>query len=114
MVRVRFNRDSIVKGEKLSGMLEGVIFKITICDEGTINFEEVEGTELSDLADETKIIDDIDSMDVTGYTQKYVVRILSLLIWMVNRCARELMFKPIDKLRMYLVQMMKKQKLQNL
>ena len=41
--RVRFNRDiAFLKGEKLSGMLEGAIFKITICDEGTLNFEEVD------------------------------------------------------------------------
>jgi hypothetical protein len=33
-------------------MLEGVIFKITICDEGTIDFEEVD-TNISDK-NETK------------------------------------------------------------
>ena len=41
--KVRFIRDiAFVKGEKLSGTLEGIIFKITICDEGTIKFEEVD------------------------------------------------------------------------
>ena len=35
--KIRFIRDiAFVKGEKLSGTLEGIIFKITICDEGTI------------------------------------------------------------------------------
>ena len=35
--RVRLIRDiAFLKGEKLSGVLEGVIFKLTICDEGTI------------------------------------------------------------------------------
>ena len=39
--KIRYIRDiAFVKGEKLSGMLEGAIFKITICDEGTIKFEE--------------------------------------------------------------------------
>jgi hypothetical protein len=47
-MRVRFIRDiAFLKGDKLSGMLEGVIFKITICDEGTIDFEEVD-TNISD------------------------------------------------------------------
>jgi len=100
--RVRFNRDSaFVKGEKLSGMLEGVIFKITICDEGTINFEEVEGTELSDAAMRQRLLDDIDSMDVTGYTQKYVVANLEFTDMDGNRCYLEVEeAKPIDKLRM--------------
>jgi hypothetical protein len=100
--RVRFNRDSaFVKGEKLSGMLEGVIFKITICDEGTINFEEVEGTDLSDVAMRQRLLDDIDSMDVTGYTQKYVVANLDFTDMDGNRCYLEVEeAKPIDKLRM--------------
>lgn len=100
--RVRFNRDSaFVKGEKLSGMLEGVIFKITICDEGTINFEEVEGTELSDTAMRQRLLDDIDSMDVTGYTQKYVVANLEFTDMDGNRCYLEVEeAKPIDKLRL--------------
>lgn len=100
--RVRFNRDSaFVKGEKLSGMLEGVIFKITICDEGTINFEEVEGTNLSDVAMRQRLLDDIDSMDVTGYTQKYVVAHLDFTDMDGNRCYLEVEeAKPIDKLRM--------------
>jgi hypothetical protein len=100
--RVRFNRDSaFVKGEKLSGMLEGAIFKITICDEGTINFEEVEGTELSDAAMRQRLLDDIDSMDVTGYTQKYVVANLEFTDMDGNRCYLEVdEAKPIDKLRM--------------
>ena len=65
--RVRFIRDiAFVKGEKLSGTLEGIVFKITICDEGTINFEEVD-TNVTDAAQRQRLIDDIDSTDVTGY-----------------------------------------------
>ena len=38
--RIRLLSDyAFIRGEQLSGMLEGVIFKVTICDEGTINFE---------------------------------------------------------------------------
>lgn len=100
--RVRFNRESaFLKGEKLSGMLEGVIFKITICDEGTIKFEEVEGTELSDGAMRQRLLDDIDSMDVTVYTQKYVLANLEFTDMDGNRCYLEVEeAKPIDKLRM--------------
>ena len=99
--RVRFNRDiAFLKGEKLSGMLEGAIFKITICDEGTLNFEEVD-TKLSDAPMRQRLIDDIDSMDVTGYTQKYVVVGLEFADVDGNRCYLEVEeAKPIDKLRL--------------
>jgi hypothetical protein len=62
-------------------MLEGVIFKITICDEGTIDFEEVD-TNISDKAMRQRLIDDIDSNDVTGYTQSLLSQILNLMILM--------------------------------
>jgi hypothetical protein len=62
-------------------MLEGVIFKITICDEGTIDFEEVD-TNISDKAMRQRPIDDIDSNDVTGYTQSLLSQILNLMILM--------------------------------
>jgi hypothetical protein len=99
--RVRFNRDiAFLKGEKLSGMLEGAIFKITICDEGTLNFEEVDTT-LSDAPMRQRLIDDIDSMDVTGYTQKYVVAGLEFADVDGNKCYLEVEeAKPIDKLRL--------------
>jgi hypothetical protein len=61
-------------------MLEGVIFKITICDEGTIDFEEVD-TNISDKMRQ-RLIDDIDSNDVTGYTQSLLSQILNLMILM--------------------------------
>ena len=58
--KIRYIRDiAFVKGEKLSGMLEGAIFKITICDEGTIKFEEQEETNLSDAAMIQRLIDEI-------------------------------------------------------
>lgn len=98
--RVRFIRDiAFVKGEKLSGILEGVIFKITICDEGTINFEEID-TNKSDKAMRQRLIDDIDSNDVTGYTQKFVVANLEFNDVDGHRCYLEVEHeKPIDKLR---------------
>lgn len=71
--KIRFIRDiAFVKGEKLSGTLEGIVFKITICDEGTINFEEVD-TSVTDSAQRQRLIDDIDATDISGYAQKFIV-----------------------------------------
>ena len=99
--KIRYIRDiAFVKGEKLSGMLEGAIFKITICDEGTIKFEEQEGTNLSDAAMIQRLIDEIDETDVTGYAQKFVVANLEFADIDGKRCYLEVENeKPIDKLR---------------
>ena len=99
--RIRFIRDvAFLKGEKLSGVLEGVIFKITICDEGTINIEEQEGTNLSDKAMIQRLLDEIDEIDVTGYAQKFVVAGLEFNDIKGDRCYLEVEHqKPIDKLK---------------
>jgi hypothetical protein len=98
--RVRFIRDiAFVKGEKLSGTLEGIVFKITICDEGTINFEEVD-TNVTDAAQRQRLIDDIDSTDVTGYAQKYVVAGIQFADVNGDLCYLEVeQKKPIDILK---------------
>lgn len=98
--KVRFIRDiAFVKGGKLSGMLDDVIFKITICDEGTINFEEVDTT-LTDKTQRQRLIDDIDDLDVTGYAQKFVVANLEFADKDGDYCYLEVdNKKPIDKLR---------------
>lgn len=98
--RIRFIRDiAFVKGEKLSGTLEGVVFKITICDEGTINFEEVD-TNVTDAAQRKRLIDDIDSTDVTGYAQKYVVAGIQFADVNGDLCYLEVeQKKPIDILK---------------
>lgn len=99
--RVRFIRDvAFVKGEKLSGVLEGVIFKITICDEGTINFEEQKGSNLSDESMIKRLIADIDDRDVTGYAQKFVVSGIEFNDINGDRCYLEVEHdKPINKLK---------------
>ena len=99
--RIRFIRDiAFLKGEKLSGILEGVIFKITICDEGTIKFEEQEGTKLSDKSMIQRLINEIDEMDVTGYAQKFVVKGLEFADIDGKLCYLEVEHqKPIDKLK---------------
>ena len=98
--RIRFIRDiAFLKGEKLSGTLEGVVFKITICDEGTINFEEVDTT-TTDKDQRKRLIDEIDSYDVTGYAQKFVVSSLEFADINGDRCYLEVEhIKPIDKLK---------------
>jgi len=100
-VKIRYVRDiAFLKGEKLSGMLEGAIFKITICDEGTIKFEEQEGTNLSDASMIQRLINEIDETDVTGYAQKFVVSNLEFADIDGKRCYLEVENeKPIDKLK---------------
>lgn len=99
--RIRFIRDvAFLKGEKLSGVLEGAIFKITICDEGTINIEEQEGTNLSDKNMLQRLLNEIDEMDVTGYAQKFVVGNFEFADIKGDRCYLEVEHqKPIDKLK---------------
>ena len=99
--RIRFIRDiAFLKGEKLSGVLEGAIFKFTICDEGTINIEEQEGTNLSDKSMIQRLLNEIDEMDVTGYAQKFVVGNLEFADVKGDRCYLEVEHqKPIDKLK---------------
>jgi hypothetical protein len=63
---------AFIKGESLSGMLDGLKFKITICSEGTIKFEEVD-TKYTNKEQIQRLIDDIDSMDVSGYAQKFII-----------------------------------------
>jgi len=99
--RIRFIRDvAFLKGEKLSGILEGVIFKITICDNGTINIEEQEGTNLSDKAMLQRLLNEIDQIDVTGYANKFIVSGLEFTDVDGIRCYLEVENqKPIDKLK---------------
>src|ERR1019366_6103887 len=98
--RIRFIRDiAFVKGAKLSGTLEDAVFKITICDEGTINFEEVDTT-LTDKPMRQRLINDIDDMDITGYAQKFVVAGLQFADKDGGLCYLEIEEKkPIDKLK---------------
>jgi hypothetical protein len=98
--RVRFIRDiAFVKGEKLSGTLEGVVFKITICDEDTINFEEVD-TNVTDKAQRKRLIEEIGSLEVTGYAQKFVASGIDFSDVNGDLCYLEVEHqKPIDVLR---------------
>lgn len=98
--KIRLIRETaFIDGAKLSGMLEKAKFKITICDEGTINFEEVEGTNLSDTAMRQRLINEIDSTDVSGYAQKFIVAGLEFEDKDGYKCFLEVEYvKPYDKL----------------
>lgn len=98
--KIRLIRETaFIEGGKLSGMLEKAKFKITICDEGTINFEEVEGTNISDPAMRQRLINEIDSTDVSGYAQKFIVAGLEFEDKDGYKCFLEVEYvKPYDKL----------------
>jgi hypothetical protein len=98
--KIRLIRETaFIEGRKLSGMLERAKFKITICDEGTINFEEVEGTNLADTAMKQRLINEIDSTDVSGYAQKFIVAGLEFEDQDGYKCFLEVEHvKPYDKL----------------
>ena len=95
--KIRFIRDvAFLKGSKLSGMLEDVVFKITICDEGTINFEEVD-TNLCDNAMIKRFITEFDETPTTGYAQKFVLSGFEFTDVDNKRCYLEVEHKkPID------------------
>ncbi len=97
---VRLNQNSaFIEGKKLSGMFDDLTFKITICDEGTINFEEVD-TSVTDKPQRQRLLDDIDVLGVSGYAQKFVVSGLEFADMDGNRCYLEVEHKkPIDVLK---------------
>jgi len=98
--KIRFIRDvAFLKGSKLSGMLDDVVFKITICDEGTINFEEVD-TNRCDKAMIQRFITEFDETPTTGYAQKFVLSGFEFTDVDDKRCYLEVEEKkPIDKLK---------------
>lgn len=101
--KLRLLTDSAyITGDQLSGVLDGSKFKITICDEGTINFEVVENKSLTTNIDTSmlqRLIDQIDEIDVVGYAQKFVVSNLEFYDTEGNRFYLEVEHeRPIDRL----------------
>lgn len=89
---------AFLKSKQLSGMIDDVIFKITICDEGTINFDEMD-TNLCNDEMIQRFVDYIDDLDVTGYMEKYIIPSLDFLNADDKRVYLEVETqKPIDKL----------------
>jgi hypothetical protein len=97
--KVRLIRNvAFIEGSKLSGMLS-CKFKVTICDEGTINFEEVDTNE-SNKEMIKRLIDDLDSRDVSGYAQKFIISGLEFKDENGDRCYLEVEHeKPVEKFR---------------
>lgn len=98
--KVRFNREvAYINGNKLSGMLNGIKFKITICDENTIDFEEVDSNTIDDNAIQ-RLIDDIESNAITGYAEKFIIEGLEFKDVDDNTCYLEVYnTRPINKLK---------------
>lgn len=68
-----FHKTAFLDGKIISGMLEDVKFKITICDDGGLNIEEVD----SNIVDESmmqRIAEEIAQKEVIGYMKKFVLR----------------------------------------
>ena len=98
--RVRlFRETAYIEGSQLSGLFDKTKFKMTICDEGTVNFEEVD-TEIADDAMLKRLIEQIEDADVTGYANKFVTSGFTFKDEDGSICYLEVEHqKPIDKLR---------------
>lgn len=96
---IRLNREcAFIDGSKLSGMMDGVKFKLTICEDGSINLEEID-TNFTNKDQLQHFINDLDEKDVTGYTGKFVIANLPLHDIDGNLCYLEVEHqKPIDNL----------------
>jgi uncharacterized coiled-coil protein SlyX len=68
-----FHKTAFLDGKVVSGMLEDVKFKVTICDDGGLNIEEI-GTSQTDESMIQRIADEISEKEVIGYMKKYVLR----------------------------------------
>lgn len=65
--------EAFIEGKYLSGLdLENVKFKLTICDEGTVNLEEVD-TELTTSEQRGRLVDLISEKTVTPFNKKMVI-----------------------------------------
>jgi len=96
---IRLNREcAFIDGSKLSGMMDGIKFKLTICEDGSINLEEID-TNFTNKDQLQHFINDLDEKDVTGYTGKFVIANLPLHDIDGNLCYLEVEHqKPIDNL----------------
>jgi hypothetical protein len=98
--RVRlFRETAYIDGSQLSGLFDKTKFKMTICDEGTVDFEEID-TDIADEAMLKRLIEQIEDADVTGYANKFVTSGFTFKDEDGGICYLEVEHqKPIDKLR---------------
>jgi hypothetical protein len=94
-----FRETAYIDGIQLSGLFDKSKFKMTICDEGTVDFEEI-GTEIADEAMLKRLIAQIEDYEVTGYAHKFVKSGLTFKDEDGHVCYLEVEHqKPIDRLR---------------
>ena len=98
--RVRlFRETAYIDGSQLSGLFDKTKFKMTICDEGTVDLEEID-TDIADDAMLKRLIEQIEDADVTGYANKFVTSGFTFKDEDGGICYLEVEHqKPIDKLR---------------
>jgi hypothetical protein len=71
--------EATIEGKYLSGLgLDGVTFKLTICDEGTVNFEEVE-TNQTTTEQRARLLEIIEEKTIQPFRKKMVVSELPFL-----------------------------------
>lgn len=67
------SNEAMIEGKYLTGMgLDDVVFKLTICDEGTVDFVEVDTNE-TDSALRSRLLETIDERTVTSFRKKTVI-----------------------------------------
>ncbi len=94
-----FRETAYIDGIQLSGLFDKSKFKMTICDEGTIEFEEI-GTNIADESMLKRLITQIEETEVTGYAHKFVASGLTFKDEDGHICYLEVEHqKPIDRLR---------------
>jgi uncharacterized coiled-coil protein SlyX len=67
-----FQKTAFLDGKSVSGMLEEVTFKVTICDDGALDIEEL-NTSQTDEPMLQRIADEISEKEVIGYMKKYIL-----------------------------------------
>jgi DNA-binding protein H-NS len=100
-VKVRLLRkEATFDASDVYGMLEGVKLKLTICDENTVNLEEVSDTDLTDTEMRKRILDDIDSYETIMYSQKSVIRDIKFSDMNGDPCYLGVEYKtPFERMR---------------
>jgi hypothetical protein len=77
------SNEAYIEGKQLSGLdYDGIRFKLTICDEGTVNFEEV-GTNHTTSEQRQRLLELISDKTLVTYRKRW--------------CVRELQFESVNK-----------------
>ncbi len=93
-----FRNTAYLDASVLSGMLDGIKLKVTICDEDTIDIEEVDSNEINNEMMH-RLLDEIDSREVTGYAQKFIVYGLNFESEDGDKCYLEVEHeKPVERI----------------